>query len=152
MDLKHRFLIKFLMGGVIGMLICVTIMFLSMSAEEIDSQGLEVLRQLAGAFLYGSFAMGGSVAYEIESWGIVRATATHYIASMSALLIVNHVLGWFGYGPGLILAFAGLTLVYVLIWVIQAVSSARRVREVNEELRLLSQRKDDTDENDGDTE
>lgn len=145
MNLKTSFGLKFLAGGFAGMIISVIVCFLLEDAEYIDSHGLEMLRQLAGSFLYGGIAMGGSITYEIESWGIVKATAIHYIVTMSSFLVTNYVLGWFGTGNGLAFAFAGFTIGYIIIWLIQSLTYAKQVREVNERLKLLSDYSDKED-------
>ena len=127
------------------MLISAIIMFSFDGAEFVDSHGLEVLRQITGSFIYGAIAMGGSITYEIESWGIVKATATHYIVTMSSFLITNYLLGWFGTGKFLFFAFAGFTVAYIIIWISQALAYSKQVREVNEMLELLPQNHDDDD-------
>jgi hypothetical protein len=124
-------------GCIIGELISIMICVFVNGTEWVDSNGLEFLRQIIGSMIYGGIAMGGSVVYEIESWSIVRVTATHYITTMISFLIANTVLGWFGTGIALWIAFICMTIGYILIWLIQAGVFAVQVREVNRELRQL---------------
>ena len=56
----------------------------------------EALAQILLGGIPGALAMGSSVVYGIEKWSILRATVTHFIITMSALLFGGYVLQWFG--------------------------------------------------------
>ena len=127
-------------GAIAGMFISLTIIFSFDGADYIDSHGLFMLKQIIGSMIYGAIAMGGSIVYEIERWSVVRATATHYILTMSSFLVINHLLGWFGTGIWLVVAFVGLTLGYVIIWIVQSVQYSREVKNMNDELEQLRRR------------
>lgn len=137
MELRRSFLIKLMLGAIIGMFIPIAIMFGTDGADYIDSHGLILLKQIIGSMIYGAIAMGGSVVYEIESWSIVRATSTHYILTMSSFLIANYLLEWFGNGIWLAVAFICMTMGYLIIWLVQSALFSRRVKEMNEELEKL---------------
>ena len=136
-DIKRSFFIKTMEGCIIGELISIMLCVFVNGVGWVDSNGLELLRQMIGSMIYGGIAMGGSAVYEIESWSIVRATATHYITTMTSFLIANTILGWFGTGIVLWIVFICLTIGYILIWLIQAGVFVVQVREVNMELRRL---------------
>ena len=137
MDIKKSFLIKLLSGCLIGVYIPVVIVLCAEGPQYIDSHGLEMLRQIVGSMIYGGIAMGSSVFYEIESWGIVRATSSHYLLTMSSFLVANYVLGWFGTGVVLIITFVCMTVAYIIIWLIQYITYKRQIREINKELEML---------------
>jgi Flp pilus assembly protein TadB len=137
MDIKKSFLIKLLSGCLIGVYIPVVIVLCAEGPQYIDSHGLEMLRQIVGSMIYGGIAMGSSVFYEIESWGIVRATSSHYLLTMSSFLVANYVLGWFGTGVVLIITFVCMTVAYIIIWLIQYSTYKRQIREINKELEML---------------
>ncbi len=121
-------------GAIISMFISITIMYSFDGTDFMDSHGLIMLKQIIGSMIYGAIAMGGSVVYEIESWSIVRATATHYIMTMSSFFIVNYLLEWFGTGIWLAVAFIGFTVAYAVIWIAQSLVYSRKVKDMNEEL------------------
>ncbi len=137
MDIKKSFLIKLLSGCLIGVYIPVVIVLCAEGPQYIDSHGLAMLRQIVGSMIYGGIAMGSSVFYEIESWGIVRATSSHYLLTMSSFLVANYVLGWFGTGVVLIITFVCMTVAYIIIWLIQYSTYKRQIREINKELEML---------------
>ena len=137
MDLRKNFLIKLLSGCLIGVFIPVVIVLCIDGPQYVDSHGLEMLRQIFGSMIYGGIAMGSSIFYEIESWGIVRATLSHYILTMGSFLIANRVLGWFGTGTVLVITFICMTVAYIIIWLVQYSLFKKQIREVNKELEML---------------
>ncbi|MCR5234751.1 MAG: DUF3021 domain-containing protein [Lachnospiraceae bacterium] len=137
MDIKKSFMIKLLSGCLIGVYIPVVIVLCADGPQYIDSHGLEMLRQIVGSMIYGGIAMGSSVFYEIENWGIVRATSSHYLLTMSSFLVANYILGWFGTGGVLIITFICMTVAYIIIWLIQYSTYKRQIREINKELEML---------------
>ena len=91
MELRNKFIIKSLIGFIIGIFIGIFFWFISSRTDF----GTDFLIHLFLSGIIGLLAMGGSVAYDIESWGLLKATATHYILVMVDFIIVSAVLGWF---------------------------------------------------------
>lgn len=141
MDIKKNFMIKLLLGCLIGVYIPIVIVLCADGPQYVDSHGLEMLRQIVGSMLYGGIAMGSSVFYEIESWSIVRATASHYLLTMGSFLVANQILGWFGTGMILVITFICMTVAYIIIWIVQYARYKKQINEVNEELKMLHEKR-----------
>ena len=131
MDIKSRFLIKLFSGAFISMGISVLISMFSWGPEYVNSHGIDTLIQLGGSAVYGAIAMGGSIVYDIESLGILKSTAGHYVATFVAFLIANHTLKWFGSGLMLVIILIIMTFIYVVIWLVQYLLWRKEIREIN---------------------
>lgn len=51
--------------------------------------------QIVGSALLGVICNGGSVAYEIDSWGLTKATLIHYTVSLGVFILACKLLHWF---------------------------------------------------------
>jgi hypothetical protein len=84
----------------------------------------------------GAIAMGSVVIYDVEEWSILRATVTHFLVAMGAILFGCFVLGWFkpwstSFWIMLAIEFAA----YLLIWLIMYRCFRAKVRKLNELLK-----------------
>ncbi len=135
MKMRYRFIFNALLGCTLGILIgAVTWVFLTTDEEYANRMAL--LAQLFGSGIYGAICMGGTIVYDIESWSLIRATATHYITTFTAFFITNALLGWFG-SDIVLIAFIFLTIGYFIIWIIEYTIYKRQVRKLNEDLKSL---------------
>lgn len=102
-----------------------------------SSGGLkEALPHLLMGGIQGAAAMGGSVMYEIESWSIARATATHFLLVFGLFFLISFTMGWFRPDdPALWIFVAAMAAGYVLIWLIQYLACRRKIRQMNDDLR-----------------
>ncbi len=141
MGLKQKLIIKSLIGAVIGMIICVA--FMVFYGDDMNDR-LRIIIQLIGGGIYGAIANGGSVAYDIESWSILKATFTHYLTTMTAFVVASLSLGWFS-NVALVIAVVFLTIGYVIIWLIEYFTSKKTVREINEALQELKKEESEKD-------
>ncbi len=106
------------------------------SVKEIFS-GEAVFNMFVGA-LQGAVAMGTTVVYGIERWSILRCTATHFVIAMGGFFTMAALQGWLDFGSGEFVFVLVITLIiYVLIWIMQYLSSRRMVRKMNEELKKI---------------
>lgn len=89
----------------------------------------------------GAIAMGSSVIYDVEKWSILRATVTHFLITMGAILIGCFVLKWFKPWSALFWIMLAAELAgYILIWLIMHQCYRAKVRKLNEMLRESQER------------
>ena len=131
-----------LIGFVLG--VGVGVMFHTLSgpdtylAREEHRLGLMLYFLLSG--VYGAVNMGTSAVYGIDSWSILKCTATHFAISVGSSLLffgAMILMGWMAM-PSLswcLLMLAAFVAVYFLIWLLQYLAYRRRVRQMNEKLR-----------------
>ncbi len=138
-EVRNKIIMNALIGALIGMMIAVMIYVLGGYSEPKPPR-LELLFQVIGSALLGAVNMGATVIYEIESWSILRVTATHYALSFGSFIVCNLLLGWFK-ADEMLIVFILFTAVYFLIWLIMFLIGKRRVKILNEELDLLHRSK-----------
>ena len=84
----------------------------------------------------GAIAMGSTVIYDVEKWGILRVTVTHFLIAMGAILIGCFVLNWFPpWSASFWILLAVETAGYFLIWLILYLGYRGKVRKLNEMLK-----------------
>ena len=141
-DLKRKAVKNALIGTIIGMMIAIMIYVLG-GYDEPEPPRLKLLIQVLGSGLLGAVNMGCTFIYDIEDWGLIRVTFTHYAISLGSFLVANVVLGWFALSimPFVFIAF---TVAYFIIWFIMYLCWNKEVRRMNEELHQMRQEKKDT--------
>ena len=98
------------------------------------SIGFFLLNILLSA-VFGALCMGSSAVYNIEEWGILRATVTHFIIVFASFNTIALPLGWFSFGSiEYRIIHAVMIVVYFLIWLIQYLIYKHKVDELNREL------------------
>ncbi|MBO4899005.1 MAG: DUF3021 domain-containing protein [Lachnospiraceae bacterium] len=138
--LKAKTAILILAGIVIGFSIVVIIYMCGGYPMEMLADRPAFLAQIIGSCLLGAVNMGATIVYDIDKWGIIRVTLTHYFISMCSFIICEKLLGWFP-DSVLFIVIAIFTVVYALIWIIMSLRGKKEVMRMNEELEAL-QRKD----------
>ena len=84
----------------------------------------------------GAIAMGSAVIYDVEKWSILRATASHSLITMGAILMGCFVLKWFEpWSTPFWIMLAAELAGYVLIWLIMYHGYRGKVRKLNEMLK-----------------
>ncbi len=84
----------------------------------------------------GAIAMGSSVIYDIEKWSLLRATVTHFLIVMGAMLLACFVLKWFEpWSTPFWIMLAAELAGYIIIWLIMHQCYKAKVRKLNEMLR-----------------
>ncbi len=135
MELRNKFIVKSLIGFAAGMLISVIISF----ASGYDgSERARFLLYTIGGGIYGAIAMGGSIAYDIESWSILRATLTHYLTTLVAFVIASLSMDWFPMDV-MLYVWLAMTVIYAIIWLSCYFSWRRSIRRLNVELNAIKQ-------------
>ncbi len=147
MTLKDRFILKASVGFALGMAVDLAIHAFYVLADEhyilagpVDKATiLRFFLEILTGGLLGFIGNGSSVIYEIESWSILRVTATHFVIAFSAFFIIGLFNGWLT--PQINLENAIVTgcvlIVYIAIWLIQYFIYKKEVREINIGLKQL---------------
>ena len=132
-DLKRKLLIRSLIGAGCGVIICFCFIFDDGLFEHLMNNKLELFVQILGSAVYGAIPMGGTIVYEIESWGLRRATFTHYCMTFTAFIIASLLLKWFSPSV-LIIVLIILTVIYFMIWAFEYFIWKKSIRELNSDL------------------
>lgn len=83
----------------------------------------------------GAVFAGSSVIWEVESWSLLRATATHFCITTPTFWVVSLLLGWCGLNLWGALSYLGIFLaIYVSIWLSQYFSYRRKIEKINRNL------------------
>ncbi len=135
MDTKTRIIFNSLLGFSLGLMIGAVMMAFFATYEELNDR-IALLVQLFGSGLLGAVNMGTTIVYDLEEWGIVKATFTHYLVAFFSFLTASEVLGWFSHNILLIVCIL-FTIAYVIIWLIQFLIWKRKVRELNKDLEIM---------------
>lgn len=136
MELWNRFITKALTGLVLGTIVGVAFwVTIDMAAKGAGSA--ELILHLSVSALLGMFAMGGSVVYEIESWGLLKATFIHYVVVMMDFVIASTLLGWFERISDMLVMIVIMTVIYAGIWLTESWYWNRTVGKVNEQLKYI---------------
>ena len=105
----------------------------------LGSQDFSLGKALPGILLGGipgAIAMGSVVIYDVEKWSVLRATVTHFLVAMGAILFGCFVLKWLEPGSKPFWIMLGIELIaYILIWLIMYTCFRAKVRKLNELLK-----------------
>lgn len=149
-DIRKSLVFRAAIGFPVGMLSGVGIfaLFVVAQGEQNILQGsapelMDTFGGPIGAFLvqavvlgfYGSLTIGGTVLYDIESWGIVRSTASHFLITMAGYVVIALLFRWMSLKDAefwivIFCQAAG----YFLIWLIISMISRKNVKIMNEQL------------------
>ncbi len=136
MELRNKCIIKSLIGFIMGIFIGLFFWFINSG----EASGTTFVVHLIMSGILGLIAMGGSVVYDIESWGLLKATSTHYILVMLDFVIVATALGWVTSIIEMMVFLAGMTIIYAMIWLFESYLWKRTIRKMNEQLKEMQER------------
>ena len=86
--------------------------------------------------LVGAVFAGSSVIWEVETWSLFRATATHFCIVTPLFWIVSLLLGWCSLNLWGMLLYLGIFLcIYLSIWLSQYSVYRRKIRKINQKLQ-----------------
>ena len=131
----------FLLGMVVGVLMVVVGGFADGGDLQLPQRLLAATGSEAGALLahmllsgvYGAVPMAGVMFYEIDSWGLLRQAAVHYVSYTLAFLLVGLVVGWIGPDPLEMGIVAAVFLVFhCIIWFVMHSRYKAETAELNE--------------------
>jgi len=89
--------------------------------------------------IYGMIGMGGSSVYYIENWSILRATVSHFIATVSCYYMTAFFLRWISPSAVSDCLFMLILFIipYLIIWLSKYLSYKSQINEINKELIVL---------------
>lgn len=135
MNIKNRMINLSLFGFSLGLLVgAVIFVFLTDDATYSDRMGLLV--QLIGSGLLGMVNMAGTIVYDLEDWGLVKATVVHYVLAAVSFFVASSVLHWFPANI-LIIVYIPYTIAYFIIWLINYLAWKAEINQMNKDLRTM---------------
>lgn len=158
MNFKSRVIFLSSMGFALGMMLGTIITAVSTTMEYADGTVylctkefnsfigdplLAFVIQALVSGIYGMIAMGGSSVYYIENWSILRATVSHFIATVSCYYITAFFLRWIS--PSVFdcfIMFMLFLIPYFIIWLSKYLSYRSQINEINKELIALKASED----------
>lgn len=139
--MKKDFLIRALIGTIIGLAICITLYAFGIFDNIVlDNKGL-MISQFVGSAILGFVSMGGTIVYDVEKWGLTKVTALHYAMTLAVFVLDCLILSWFPLGvlPIVLVIF---TIAYFIIWLINYLIYKRNIRDINSDLDELRKREE----------
>ena len=133
MDIGSKLVIKTLLGLVLGMIIGVVTWMISDPTLG-NTTNTELIIHLVVSGLLGMICMGSSVVYDIDSWGLLKATVIHYLACMISFTASSMLLSWFPSRVSFAIMVAMMTLIYAGIWIGEMLHWRKTIEGLNEQI------------------
>lgn len=147
-----RAIVGFLLGALSGLIIAYIFAYINGSDHLFDdsfinrfgSQRTAFVVQMLFSGLYGAICFSSMGYYEVEDWGLLKATVLHCLTINLSFLIIGLFLEWIPFDMKVI-AFSSLLIVgcFFIIWIIMYVRNKREVKKLNE---LLHEEENRTEE------
>ena len=94
--------------------------------------------------IHGALSFSGVIFYEIEEWGLAKATFMHSLLINASFLINGLYLEWIPFDLSSILVSTSIiTIMFFIIWIIMYTRYKKEVRDLNQ---LLQKEKDEEKE------
>ena len=135
MDIKTKFLVRSLIGFSLGMLVGAFTLLICVDDAFMVNRPL-VVAHIVCSGIMGLVGNGGAIVYDLESWGIIKATFIHFSVTFMTMIAISEILGWFPHEI-LVFVFLGFTAVYVIIWLIEYAIGKKQVKELNRDLETM---------------
>ncbi len=136
MEVKTKFIIKSLLGFIIGLFVGLFFRFLNAQTDY----GEAFILHLVMSGILGLLAMGGSVVYDIESWGLLKATVSHYVLVIFDYTVVAVLLKWYTRISDFLISIVIMTVLYAMIWLFESIMWKKTIGEMNAELKKMQER------------
>jgi len=134
--LIKRMILGFLLGAAIGNLI--TWFFgsyvSSVLVARMGSVPAAILVQSLVSGLYGSFALAGTLFYDIEQWSLTRSSVMHFLVIAVLYVPAAMFLGWADSATEILIVEGILLVAYFIIWLVIYLRYKKEVRSLNEML------------------
>ena len=90
--------------------------------------------------IHGALSFSGIIFYEIEEWGLAKATFLHCLLINASFLINGLYLEWIPSDlPSILVSTSMITAMFFIIWIIIHIRCKKEVRDLND---LLQKEKD----------
>ena len=136
MGIRNKLVTKSLLGVVIGIIVGVAF-WIYMGPPPGKADNAALILHIVVSGLFGMISMGGSVVYDIESWGVLRSTIIHYFLCMSGFIMASTLLDWFDSWRSLVVMLVIMTVVYAGIWLGEMLYWKKTVNRLNEQLKSI---------------
>ena len=149
MNLKKQFILRFLIGMPIGLLICYFItLFISIGVGDgnfypvqteltnlCKSQLNAVIVQTIAGMIYGGMWGGASVIWEVDSWSLTRQTVTHLIVISVTSFPIAYVMRWMPQNIyGILIYCAIFFFIYFGIWLGTYCKIKAQIKQINSKI------------------
>ena len=149
MNLKKQFILRFLVGMPIGLLICYFItLFISIGIGDgnfypvpteltnlCKSQLNAVIVQTIAGMIYGGMWGGASVIWEVDSWSLTRQTVTHLIVISVISFPIAYVMRWMPHNIYGILIYCAIFLLFILVFGSEHIAKSKaQIKQINSKI------------------
>ena len=140
MKLRDKFIVRSLIGFVLGMIVGIIIWILFVNEDETDRS---LLIHVIMSGLHGLIPVGATAVFEIEDWGLTRQTVVHALLTIATILGIDIPMKWWEPGADLAIALVGYVIIYAIIWLVNYFYWKHMVKKMNEELKRLHEQEKD---------
>ena len=132
----RRIILGFLLGTAIGNLIAWFFgsYVSSMLVARMGSVPAAILVQSLVSGLYGSFALTGTLFYDVEQWSLTRSSVMHFLVIAVLYVPTAMFLGWANSATEILIVEGILLVAYFIIWLVIYLRYKKKVRSLNEML------------------
>ena len=129
-------ILGFLLGAAIGNLIAWFFgsYVSSVLVARMGSVPAAILVQSLVSGLYGSFALAGTLFYDIEQWSLTRSSVMHFLVIAVLYVPAAMFLGWADSATEILIVEGILLVAYFIIWLVIYLRYKKKVRSLNEML------------------
>jgi hypothetical protein len=129
-------ILGFLLGAAIGNLIAWFFgsYVSSVLVARMGSVPAAILVQSLVSGLYGSFALAGTLFYDIEQWSLTRSSVMHFLVIAVLYVPAAMFLGWTDSATEILIVEGILLVAYFIIWLVIYLRCRKEVRSLNEML------------------
>ncbi len=151
--MKRKIVKRLVLGFILGVTICYSISFIIFLCQKeirVLSSMLENnlgiifgnIVQILVTGIFGMICFGGTLFYDIESWGLFRATLCHYLGIVIGYFIASFALGWYPFTWfSVLFIFCFMTIGFFIIWAIIYFRYKKEIKELNENLEKYREEK-----------
>lgn len=129
-------ILGFLLGAAIGNLIAWFFgsYVSSVLVARMGSVPAAILVQSLVSGLYGSFALAGTLFYDIEQWSLTRSSVMHFLVIAVLYVPAAMFLGWADSATEILIVEGILLVAYFIIWLVIYLRYKKEVRSLNKML------------------
>ena len=141
----RRIILGFLLGTAIGNLIAWFFgsYVSSMLVARMGSVPAAILVQSLVSGLYGSFALTGTLFYDVEQWSLTRSSVMHFLVIAVLYVPTAMFLGWANSATEILIVEGILLVAYFIIWLVIYLRYKKKVRSLNEMLNKMFLQKEE---------
>ena len=128
-----------LFGGFGPIIAGIVFVCIQLSGVKISFDGVQILVAVVSTYLLAFAQAGASVFNQIESWGIAKSVAAHFISIYTVYLACYLINRWLPLRWDIILLFTGIfLLVYAVIWLTVYLIVRRTSRDLNKSMEKFN--------------